>query len=79
MLNALQINKKKNYTLSTFPLSNRRNFEDSGILLSFLYLNFTRVLLTAQAHKATITRCDLSPRFFYIDATLLCQFESDKT
>ena len=28
--------------------------------------------------KATITRCDLSPRFFCIDATLLCVFESDK-
>ena len=29
-------------------------------------------------HKATITRCDLSPRFFCVDATLLCEFESDK-
>ena len=28
--------------------------------------------------KATITRCDLSPRFFCIDARLLCEFESDK-
>ena len=28
--------------------------------------------------KATITRCDLSPRFFFIDATLLCEFESNK-
>ena len=28
--------------------------------------------------KATITRCDLSLRFFCIDATLLCEFESDK-
>ena len=26
----------------------------------------------------TITGCDLSPRFFCIDATLLCEFESDK-
>ena len=26
---------------------------------------------------ATITRCDLSPRFFCINATLLCEFESD--
>ena len=33
MLNALQINQK-NYTLSTFPSSNRRNFEDSGIVLA---------------------------------------------
>ena len=29
MLNALQINQK-NYTLSTFPSSNRENVEDSG-------------------------------------------------
>ena len=30
------------------------------------------------AAKATITRCNLSPRFCCIDATLLCEFESDK-
>ena len=29
-------------------------------------------------YKATITRCDSSPRFFCIDAMLLCEFESDK-
>ena len=29
-------------------------------------------------NKATVTRCDLSARFFCIDATLLCEFESDK-
>ena len=28
--------------------------------------------------KAAIRRCDLSPQFFCIDATLLCEFESDK-
>ena len=28
--------------------------------------------------KATITRCDLSPRFVCIDVTLLREFESDK-
>ena len=28
--------------------------------------------------KATITRCHLSSRFFCIDATSLCEFESDK-
>ena len=33
MLNALQINQQT-YTLSTFPSSNQRNFEDSGILLA---------------------------------------------
>ena len=33
MLNALQINEK-NYTLSTFPSSNQRNFEDSRKVLA---------------------------------------------
>ena len=33
MLNALQINQKS-YTLSTFPSSNRRNFEDSEKVLA---------------------------------------------
>ena len=28
--------------------------------------------------KATITRCDVSHRFFCNYATLLCEFESDK-
>ena len=28
--------------------------------------------------RATITRCNLSPPFFCIDAPLLCEFESDK-
>ena len=31
-----------------------------------------------RVYKATITQCDLSPRFFCIDATSLCEFESDK-
>ena len=34
--------------------------------------------VNAGGSKAMITRCDLSPRFFCIDATLLCEFESDK-
>ena len=39
----------------------------------------TRMVLSKQS-KATITRCDISfiARFFCIDATLLCKFESDK-
>ena len=28
--------------------------------------------------KATITRCDLSPRFLCTDATLFCECKSDK-
>ena len=31
----------------------------------------------ASTAKDTITLCDLSVRFFCIDATLLCEFESD--
>ena len=34
--------------------------------------------LFIQLGKATITQCDLSLRFVCIDATLLCEFESDK-
>ena len=33
---------------------------------------------TTLSNKATVTGCELSPRFFRIDATLLCEFESDK-
>ena len=36
------------------------------------------VLAYSLIAKATITRLDLSLRFFCIDATLLCEFESDK-
>ena len=38
-------------------------------------INLRELLLWA---KATITLYDLSPRLFCIDATLLCEFESDK-
>ena len=34
--------------------------------------------LQIDSDKAAITRRDLSSRFFCIDATLLCEFESDK-
>ena len=34
MLTALQINTKKNYTLSTFLSNNRQNFEDSRQILA---------------------------------------------
>ena len=39
MLNALQINKKS-YIFSTFPSSNRRNFEDSGKVLAVSVTEF---------------------------------------
>ena len=35
-------------------------------------------IVTLPQPKATITRCDLSSRFFCIDATLLFEFENDK-
>ena len=35
---------QKNYTLSTFPSSNRRNFKDPEMCRPLLYLHFTRVL-----------------------------------
>ena len=50
------------------------------VLLSFTGKN-NSVPCQASFHgltKATITRCDLSPRFFCIDATLLCEFESNE-
>ena len=37
-------NQSKKYTLSTFPSSNRRNFEDSGKVLTIYVSEFTRVL-----------------------------------
>ena len=57
MLNALQINQK-NFTLSTFPSSNRRNFEDSGKVLAVSVSEFYQsiaVQLTAYAYKMVIT------------------------
>ena len=49
---------------------------------TMIYREFKRIDQTIAPSetslKATITRCDLSSRFFCIDATLLCEFESDK-
>ena len=41
-------------------------------------VDFQTLIKLVKFLKATITQCDLSPRFFCIDATLLCEFESDK-
>ena len=57
MLNALQINEK-NYTLSTFPSSSRRNFEDSAIVLAVsvsVLPEYCSSTLTAQVYKMVIT------------------------
>ena len=40
--------------------------------------NVVSSFATYSSLKAKITRCDLSPRFFCNDATLLCESESDK-
>ena len=46
-------------------LLNRKSTNDiQGVMSTYAY--------------ATITQCDLSPRFFCIDATLLYKFEIDK-
>ena len=57
MLNALQINKKY-CTLSTFPSSNRRNFEDSGSDGRFCIGNlpeYCSSALSAHAYEMVIT------------------------
>ena len=53
MLNALQTNSK-NYTLSTFPSSNR-NFEDSRKVLAISASEIYSSALPAQAYKMVIT------------------------
>ena len=69
----LIINNKNSQTTKTFSNTLNTHFATIGKILP--------IKLTIQENnsfKATITRCDLSPRFFCIDATLLCEFESDK-
>ena len=71
MLNALQINQK-NYTLSTFPSSNRRNSEDSGKALAIVVSEFCQSI-PVQLYQPTLIRW-LSPLYqsinqIFIDAT----------
>ena len=54
MLNALQINQK-NYTLSTFPSSNRRTLEDSGIVLAVSVSQFYQSIALQLAYKMVVT------------------------
>ena len=54
MLKALQINKKY-YTLSTFPLSNRRTFEDSGKVLFVSVFEFYQSI-AVQLYQPTLIR-----------------------
>ena len=63
---------------------------DAIYRLRFYSNSLTRILSLSNLHnnaasiqkkrgdKSTIRRCDLSSRFFCIDFTLLCKFESDK-
>ena len=50
--------------------------EDKTPLRSYQFGSLADHLVVSS--KARITRCDLSSRFFCIDAELLCEFESDK-
>ena len=54
MLSALQIDKK-NYTLSTFPSSNRRNFEDPGKVLATSVFEFFQSI-AVQLYQPTVIR-----------------------
>ena len=54
MLNVLRINKE-NDTLSTFPSSNQRNFEDSGKVLAVSVSEFHEST-AVQLYQPTFTR-----------------------
>ena len=54
MLNALQIDQK-DYTLLTFPSSNRGNFEDSGIVLAVSVSEFYQSI-AVQLYQPTLIR-----------------------
>ena len=54
MLNSLHINQK-NYTLSTFPSNNRRDFEDSEIALAVSVFQFYQSIALQLAYKMVIT------------------------
>ena len=68
MLNALQINQK-NYTLSTFPSSNRRNFEDSKKVLAVsVFIFYQNTVLPAHAYKMVITAACVQIHNCFCDA-----------
>ena len=54
MLNTLQINQKR-YTLSTFPLSNRQTFQDSGKVLAVSVFEFYQSI-AVQLYQPTLIR-----------------------
>ena len=48
------------------------------VLLQVVLSDLKWVTVRVHKRQATITRFDLSSQFFCNDATLLCEFESDK-
>ena len=48
--------QSKNYTLSTFPSSNRRNFEDSGKVLAVSVSEFYQSSITVQLYQPTVIK-----------------------
>ena len=75
-------------TKTTVKTTEKSNHTWSAILYVLVYYKTVGVVYRpscdvitggkCQFGKATIRRYDLSPRLFCIDATLLCEFESDK-
>ena len=56
-------NQQKNYTLSTFPSSNRQNCEDSGKVLAVSVSEFYQSI-AVQLYQPTLIRW-LSPLYVY--------------
>ena len=50
-------NQSKNYTLSTFPSTNRRNFEDSGIVLA-VSVSLAEYCISALTEMVITTVCE---------------------
>ena len=50
------LDQLKNYTLSTFSSSNRRNFEDSGKVLAVSVSEFCQSSITCQLYQPTLIR-----------------------
>ena len=48
-------NQFKNYTLSTFPPNNRRNFDDSGKVLAVSVSEIYQSIVLAHAYEMVIT------------------------
>ena len=74
---------KKRGSQEDAVVNRKINFHSNGVKadrISVVWppLLLDRVLLLKVPKVTIITRCDFLPRFLCIDATLLCEFESDK-